>query len=82
MSTGAQLVVEQFAEIVRPDGGRLELLAVEGDLLRVTYQPGHNEQCATCVMGADELGEMLRAAVAEHDPSITRISVETPQSRS
>jgi hypothetical protein len=33
-------------------------------------------------MGADELGEMLRAAVAEHDPSITRISVQTPQSRS
>ena len=82
MSKGAQLVVEQFSEILRPDGGSLELLGVEGDLLRVAYQPGQNEQCATCVMGADELGEMLRAALAEHDPSITRISVQTPQSRS
>ncbi len=82
MSKGAQLVVEQFSEILRPDGGSLELLAVEGDLLRVAYHPGQNEQCASCVMGADELEAMLRAAVAEHDPSITRISVHTPQSRS
>ena len=81
MSAGARLVIEQFAEIVRPDGGSLELLAVEGDLLRVAYQPGQNEQCESCVLGPDELGEMLRAAVAEHDPSITRISVETPPIR-
>ncbi len=81
MTSGAQLVVEQFAEIVRPDGGWLELVAIEGDLLRVAYQPGVNEQCDSCVMGAEELGEMLRAAVADHDPSITRVRVEAPPSR-
>jgi hypothetical protein len=78
MSTGAQLVVDQFAEIVRPDGGELRLVAVEGELLRVAYRPGHNEQCETCVMGPEELGEMLRSAVADHDPSIKRVAVESP----
>lgn len=77
MSTGAQLVVDHFCEIVRPDGGEVRFLAVEGEVLRVAYRPGHNERCETCVMGPDELGAMMQAAVADHDPSIKRVSVET-----
>ena len=76
MSAGAQLVVEPFAEIVRPDGGELRLVAVQGDLLPVASRPGVNEQCETCVMGPEEFVEMLRSAVADHDPAIKRVAGE------
>ena len=78
MSEGVRLVVEQFQEIVRPDGGSVELLAVEGETLRVAYRPGHNEQCAACVISAENLRDMLLDVLPQHDPSIRRVEVSCP----
>jgi hypothetical protein len=78
MSIGARFVIEQFNEIVRPDGGSLRLLAVDGPTLRVAYAPGVNEQCESCVIGAEDLADMLREALRQHDPSIAHVVVETP----
>ena len=75
MSEGVKLVVEQFQEIVRPDGGRVELLGVEGDLLRVAYQPGRNDQCASCVISPENLRDMLLDVLPQHDPAIRRVEV-------
>ena len=77
MSDGARTVIEHFNEIVRPDGGSVELIAVEGETLRVAYAPGTNEQCATCVISPTDLGDMLREALAMHDPGIKQVDVET-----
>jgi hypothetical protein len=78
VSEAVKLVVEQFQEIVRPDGGALELLGVEGDLLRVAYRPGTNEQCASCVISPDNLRDMLLDVLPAHDASIRRVEVRCP----
>jgi Fe-S cluster biogenesis protein NfuA len=69
------LVVEQFKEIVRPDGGAVELLGVKGDTLRVAYRPGHNERCAECVISPENLRDMLLDVLPQHDPSIRKVEV-------
>jgi Fe-S cluster biogenesis protein NfuA len=75
VSEAVQRVIEQFGEIVRPDGGSVELLSVEGDTLRVAYRPGHNEQCASCVISPENLRDMLLDVLPQHDPSIRRVEV-------
>jgi len=75
MSEGVQLVMEQFQEIVRPDGGSLELLGIDGDTLRIAYRPGHNEHCAECVITPENLRDMLLDVLPEHDASIAKVEV-------
>ena len=80
MSSGAELVVEHFDTIVKPDGGSVRLIARDGSRLRVAYQPGTNEQCATCVIPTEQLAEMMRELVREQDPTIDEIIVEEASS--
>ena len=76
MAGGAELVVAHFDEIVKPDGGSVRLLAREGDVLRIAYSPGSNEECATCVISANQLAEMMRDLLRDHDPGIEEVRVE------
>jgi Fe-S cluster biogenesis protein NfuA len=76
MADGAALVVEHFDEIVKPDGGTVRLLGREGDTLRVGYRAGVNEECETCVISADQLSEMMRDLLRDHDPGIEQVRVE------
>jgi Fe-S cluster biogenesis protein NfuA len=76
MSADAQQVVEQFNEIVKPEGGAVEMLSVDGGVLRVRYVPGTNEECASCVLTADELRDMMKESVQTFDPSIEAVEVE------
>jgi hypothetical protein len=78
VSEAVKRVVAEFGEIVRPDGGSLELLSVEGDTLRVSYRPGHNEQCASCVISPENLRDMLLDVLPQHDASIRRVEVSCP----
>ena len=75
-ASGAELVVEHFDEIVKPDGGSVRLLAREGSTLRVAYSPGVNEECTTCVIPAAQLGEMMRDLMRDHAPEIQDVLVE------
>ena len=76
MAEGVALVVEHFDEIVKPDGGSVRLIERAGPTLRVGYKPGTNEECATCVIPADQLGEMMRDLLRDHDPGIEQVQVE------
>ena len=78
MSEAVRRVIEDFKEIVRPEGGSVELLSVEGDTLRIAYRPGHNEQCASCVISPENLRDMLLDLLPQHDPSIRRVEVSCP----
>ena len=78
MSEAVERVLKEFGEIVRPDGGSLELIAVEGETLRIAYRPGHNEQCASCVISPENLRDMLLDVLPQHDPSIRRVEVSCP----
>ena len=75
-AAGAELVVGHFDEIVKPDGGSVRLLAREGDQLRVGYKPGTNEECASCTISPDQLAEMMRDLLRDHDPGIAEVLVE------
>ena len=51
------------------------LLAREGSTLRVAYNPGVNEECATCVIPGPDLANMMKELVREQDASITEVVV-------
>ncbi len=76
MAEGAQLVVNHFDEIVKPDGGSVKLLAREDGRLRIAYASGVNEQCETCVIPAADLADMMVELLRDHDPGITEVVVE------
>lgn len=78
MTAGVDAVVETFDEIVKPDGGSVTLVAVDGSTLRIRYAPGVNEECATCVMEPDALAGMMQDMLKQHAPSIESVVVETP----
>jgi Fe-S cluster biogenesis protein NfuA len=76
MSAAAEQVVEQFNEIVKPDGGSVTLVSASDGVLLVRYAPGTNEECETCVMEPDALAGMMRDMVITLDPSITDVKIE------
>ena len=76
MSESTRQVVEQFNEIVKPEGGSVTLLSDANGVLRVRYVPGVNEECAECVMEPDALGAMMKDMIITLDPSITAVEVE------
>ncbi len=77
MSTGAQQVVEQFNEIVAPEGGSVSLVSASDGVLRVRYVPGVNEECAECVMEPEALAGMMKDMVVTLDPDISEVFVES-----
>lgn len=80
MTQQLESVVEQFKRIVEPDGGKLEVVGVEGDTLTINYTPGHNPDCEACVIEPDDLRELIGEAVKRHDPAITTIDIVTTAS--
>lgn len=76
MSEGARQVVEQFNEIVKPEGGSITLVSADEGVLRVRYVPGVNDECAECVMEPDALAGMMKDMVITLDPAITDVRVE------
>lgn len=69
-------VIEAFDEIVRPEGGSVSFVAVEGGKLRVAYAAGVNEACPTCVMEPDALGLMMHDMLREQAPEIEEVVVD------
>lgn len=76
MSEAARQVVEQFHEIVKPEGGSVSLLGIEGGVLRVRYVAGVNDECAECVMEPDALSTMMKDMLGTLDPTISDVRVE------
>ena len=75
MSAGVEQVVAHFDEIVKPDGGSVKLLDRQGDTLRVSYDPGVNEECASCTIPGADLANMMKELVREQDASIVEVVV-------
>ena len=77
MSEAVQQVVEQFDEIVKPEGGQIRLRDFEQGVLRVRYRPGVNEECAECVMEPEALGAMMHDMLKGLNDDVLRVEVET-----
>ncbi len=81
LDAGILRVIEAFDEIVRPEGGHVSFIALDGRKLRVAYVLGVNEACPTCVMEPDALGlmmhDMLRDTLQDGALQIEEVVVHT-----
>ena len=75
MPNATQRVIEHFQHIVKPDGGELELLGEADGVVRLRYLPGHNQECETCVLSADDLKELMTEAIQQQDPAIRAVEL-------
>jgi len=69
------MVVAHFNRMVEPDGGSIQLVAVDDNILRVRYLPGANEECAECVLEPNDLRELMKEAMELQDKSITEVEL-------
>ncbi|MFK7895802.1 MAG: NifU family protein [Myxococcota bacterium] len=75
VNPAVQAVIEAFDEIVKPDGGSVSLLRIEGDQLSVAYAKGVNEQCVECIMEPNALAGMMKDMLADQAPEIRDVVV-------
>jgi Fe-S cluster biogenesis protein NfuA len=77
MASVADTLVAQFDRMVRRDGGELELLGVEDDVIRVGYRAGGDPGCAdgACALPHLELQQLMGETLARRDPG-RRVVVE------
>ena len=70
--TIAESLVAQFARMVQRDGGSLELLTVEGNVITVGYRLGADPSCAdsACVLPDAELQALMSETAQRRDPSL------------
>jgi len=84
LDAGIVRVIEAFDEIVRPEGGSVSFIALDGGKLRVAYVAGVNEECPTCIMEPDALGlmmlDMLRDSLHHGGKQIEEVVVHTATS--
>lgn len=69
-------VVDDVRPFLTPDGGDVDLLSIDGDVVRVRYRKGHNEKCVECVMAPDEFREYMIEMFRNQVPVITDVQVE------
>lgn len=77
LSPRAQQVIEHFQRILQADGGQLEWLGTEDGVMRLRYLPGHNPDCADCVLSPEDLRELVGEALQRGDASIRSVDLVT-----
>jgi hypothetical protein len=70
--TIAESLVAQFGRMVQRDGGSLELLGIEGNVITVGYKLGADPSCddGVCVLPDAELQALMSETAQRRDPSL------------
>ena len=68
-------VIETFRRMLATDGGVLDLMQSDADVVSVRYVPGHNEQCASCVLTPTDLQLLLEEAIHDQVPEVRSVRV-------
>jgi hypothetical protein len=70
--TVAESLVAQFDRMVQRDGGSLQLLGTEGNVITVGYTVGVDPECAegVCVLPDAELQALMSETLQRRDPSL------------
>lgn len=70
--TIAESLIAQFDRMVQRDGGSLELLGTEGNVISVGYKLGTDPTCAdgVCVLPDAELQALMSETLQRRDPSL------------
>ena len=68
----AESLVAQFDRMVQREGGSLELLGTEGNVITVGYKLGADPTCAdgVCVLPDAELQALMSETAQRRDPSL------------
>jgi hypothetical protein len=70
--TTAESLIAQFDRMVQRDGGSLELLGTEGNLIKVGYKLGVDPTCedGVCILPDAELQALMSETLSRRDPSL------------
>ena len=68
-------VMDNIGVMVGTEGGRLELLELSDDAMKVLYVAGTNEECPECVPMTDAVYTFMRASLDVHAPRIKTLEV-------
>jgi hypothetical protein len=70
--TIAESLIAQFDRMVQRDGGSLELLGTEGNVINVGYRLGIDPSCTdgVCVLPDAELQALMSETLQRRDPSL------------
>ena len=68
-------VMDNIGVMVATEGGRLELLEISDDAMKVKYIAGTNEECPECVPMTDAVYAFMRASLDVHAPRIRSLQV-------
>jgi hypothetical protein len=68
----AESLVAQFDRMVQRDGGSLELLGTQGNVISVGYRLGADPECidGACVLPDAELQALMSETLHRRDPSL------------
>jgi hypothetical protein len=68
----AETLVTQFNRLVERDGGSLELLETDGQVITVGYRAGTDATCedGACVLPHAELEALMRETIERRDPTL------------
>jgi Fe-S cluster biogenesis protein NfuA len=73
-----QQIQEVFAKLnslLGADGSRLTLVEAKGDELVARFEQGQNGECESCVVDADTMEMLVREALANHLPTISKVTL-------
>ena len=70
--TVAESLVAQFGRMVQRDGGSLELLEIQDNVITVGYKVGVDPSCTdgVCVLPEAELEALMSETAQRRDPSL------------
>lgn len=72
-------VIGHFHDIVAVDHGALTLVSRADGVVRLRYLKGVNDECAECVLEADDLRELVLEAMQRQDASVQSLEIEVMQ---
>ncbi len=70
-------VIAELRPMLAPDGGSVELVSCEDGTVRVNYVMGSNDDCADCVMSAEDFELYLKELLTERVPGFKELEVRT-----
>jgi hypothetical protein len=73
--SSVDFVLEQIETMVASEGGTLSSTTLDGNILKVEYTPGVNEECPECVPTLEMVTQFLTASIGIHAPHVTDIQV-------
>jgi Fe-S cluster biogenesis protein NfuA len=68
-------VLDEIRPMLTPDGGGVDLLAVEDGVVKVEYVKGHNDQCVDCVMPPEDFQLYLEELLQERVSGVVGVEV-------